>query len=46
MILILTLLAFLFGAAAYYAENDSNPQAFDSILKATYWGIITITAVG
>jgi len=46
MILILTLLAFLFGAAAYYAENDLNPQAFDSILKATYWGIITITAVG
>ena len=46
MIIILTLLGFLFGAAAYYAENDSNGQAFDSIFKATYWGIITITSVG
>jgi hypothetical protein len=46
MILILTLLAFLFGAAAYYAENASNPHAYDSIFQATYWGIITITAVG
>ncbi len=46
MILILTLIGFLFGAAAYYAENDSNGIAFDSILKATYWGIITVTSVG
>ncbi|UJR30486.1 hypothetical protein I4U23_018019 [Adineta vaga] len=46
MIIILTLLGFLFGSAAYYAENDSNSAAFDSILKATYWGIITITSVG
>jgi len=46
MIVILTLLGFLFGAAAYYAENDSNPQVYDSIFKATYWGIITITSVG
>jgi hypothetical protein len=46
MIIILTLLGFLFGAVAYYAETDSNPQAFDSIFKATYWGIISVTAVG
>jgi hypothetical protein len=46
MIIILTLLSFLFGAAAYFAENESNGQAFDSIFKATYWGIITITSVG
>ncbi|CAF3301135.1 unnamed protein product, partial [Rotaria sp. Silwood2] len=46
MINILTLLSFVFGAAAYFAENDANGQAFDSILKATYWGIITITGVG
>ena len=46
MILILTLLSFLFGAAAFLAENDRNNQAFDSIFKATYWGVITITSVG
>ncbi|CAF4362013.1 unnamed protein product, partial [Rotaria sp. Silwood2] len=46
MINILTLLSFLFGAAAYFAENDANGQAFDSIPKATYWGIITIASVG
>ena len=46
MIIILTLLGFLFGAAAYYAEKSSNQQDFDSIPKATYWGIITITSVG
>lgn len=46
MILILTLLSFLFGAAAYFAEHETNGQAYDSILKATYWGVITITSVG
>lgn len=46
MINILTLLSFLFGSAAYFAENDSNSDAFDSIPKATYWGIITIASVG
>ena len=46
MIVILTLFSFLFGAAAYFAENESNRPAFDSILKATYWGVITITSVG
>jgi potassium voltage-gated channel Shaker-related subfamily A protein 1 len=46
MIIILTLLGFLFGAAAYYAENSSNGVAFDSIPKATYWGVMTVTTVG
>ncbi|CAF4364562.1 unnamed protein product, partial [Adineta steineri] len=46
MIVILTLVSFLFGSAAYFAENDANGAAFDSIFKATYWGIITITSVG
>ena len=46
MITMLTLLAFLYGSAAYFAENDSNGEAFDSIPKATYWGIMTITSVG
>ena len=46
MIIILTLSGFLFGAAAYFAENDTNYEDFDSIWKATYWGIITITSVG
>ncbi|CAF0998081.1 unnamed protein product [Adineta ricciae] len=46
MITILTLLSFLFGSATYFAETDTNGAAFDSILKATYWGVITITSVG
>jgi hypothetical protein len=46
MIIILTLLSFLFGASAYFAENDTNGVAFDSIFKATYWGVMTITSVG
>ena len=45
--LILTLgFAGVEGAAAYFAENATNSPAFDSILKATYWGIITIASVG
>ena len=46
MIVILTFIAFLFGAATYYAEESVNGSVFDSIPKATYWGIITITTVG
>ncbi|CAF2716856.1 unnamed protein product [Rotaria sp. Silwood2] len=42
----LTLMAFLFGAAVYLIENTNGDSAFDSIPKATYWGIITITSVG
>jgi hypothetical protein len=46
MIIILTLSSFLFGAATYYAEYDTNYEEFDSIWTATYWGVITITSVG
>lgn len=46
MIIILTVLSFLFGSAAYFAEHESNGQVYDSIFKATYWGVITITSVG
>jgi hypothetical protein len=46
MIVILTLVSFLFGAATYFAEKDSNGESFDSILKATYWAVLTITSVG
>ncbi|CAF0788537.1 unnamed protein product [Rotaria sordida] len=42
----LTLSGFLFGAAMYFAENNTNKDFFDSIPKATYYGIITLTAVG
>ena len=42
----LTLSGFLFGAAIYFAENDVNKLVFDSIPKATYFGIIALTAVG
>ena len=46
IIAILTLIAFLFGTVAYFAEQQDNGNTFDSILKATYWAIITITGVG
>jgi hypothetical protein len=42
----LTISGFLLGAATYFAENDVNENTFDSIPKATYYGIITLTAVG
>ncbi len=48
-IIILTFLSlsgFLFGAAFYFTENGMNEDMFDSIPKATYYGIMTITAVG
>jgi hypothetical protein len=46
MATLLTLLAFLFGAATYFAEKEINGNTFTSIPKATYWGIITITGIG
>jgi hypothetical protein len=46
MVVISTLVAFLFGAATYFAEKDSNGESFDPILKGTYWSIQTITSVG
>ena len=45
-ITILTSLAFLFGAATYFAEQQANGDVYDSIPKSIYWGIITITGVG
>ncbi|CAF2761178.1 unnamed protein product [Rotaria sp. Silwood2] len=42
----LTLMAFLFGTAVYLIEKTNGDSVFDSIPKATYWGIITITSVG
>ena len=46
MVVVLTLMAFLFGSALFFAEQDTNGTVFDSIPKATYWGIITIASVG
>lgn len=46
MIAIITCVGFLFGTAVYYSEISVNGMAFDSVLTATYWGIITIAAVG
>ncbi|CAF3672877.1 unnamed protein product [Rotaria sp. Silwood1] len=42
----LTLMAFLFGAAVHLIESTNGNSNFDSIPKATYWGIVTITSVG
>jgi potassium voltage-gated channel Shaker-related subfamily A member 1 len=46
LIAILTSLALLFGAAAYFAESIDSTTKFDSIPMAIYWGVITITSVG
>ncbi|UJR14278.1 hypothetical protein I4U23_001268 [Adineta vaga] len=46
MITIATLVAFLFGTATYFVEQGTNADVFDSIPRATYWGIITMTGVG
>ena len=46
MIFILTLIAFLFGAATHAAERAAKNPLFDSIPQATYWGIVTVTTVG
>ncbi len=46
MISILTMVAFLFGSAVYFAEEGSNGETFDSIPKSIYWGITTIATVG
>lgn len=37
----------LLGAVAlYWAERDVQPEAFGSVLRALWWGIITLTTVG
>lgn len=46
MFTIVVLLAFIFGSAVYYAEQQSEFQLFDSVPLSLYWGIITITGVG
>ena len=46
LVVILTLLALLFGAFVFYVENDISMSPFNSIPTATYWGIVTITTVG
>lgn len=46
LVVILTLLALLFGAFVFYVENDITMTPFNSIPTATYWGIVTITTVG
>lgn len=42
----LSLSGFIFGAAMYFVENGISQHTFDSIPTATYYGIITLTAVG
>ena len=46
LVVILTLLALLFGAFVFYLENDISMSPFNSIPTAIYWGIVTITTVG
>ncbi|CAF4436778.1 unnamed protein product [Rotaria socialis] len=46
VIIIITVVGFLFGTAVFYAENGSNEQVFNSVFTATYWGVSTVTSLG
>ena len=43
MILVLLVMA---SSAMYYAEHDTQPEAFSSIPASMWWGVATLTTVG
>lgn len=45
LMLFLVIGVVLFASAAYYAEEESNPQ-FSSIPAAFWWAVVTMTTVG
>ncbi len=44
-LLFILLVTVIFGSVMYLIEGDANP-AFDSIPRAVYWAIVTLTTVG
>ena len=46
VLLVLTLMLVLASSLMYFAEHDTQPEAFASIPEAMWWSIITLTTVG
>jgi voltage-gated potassium channel len=44
--LFMMILLVMLSAAAYLVENKAQPEAFGSVPRAMWWGIVTLTTVG
>jgi voltage-gated potassium channel len=44
--LLMMILLVMLSAAAYLVENKVQPEAFGSVPRAMWWGIVTLTTVG
>ena len=45
-LMILTSLLLITSVGIYYAENESQPEKFSSILSSMWWSVATLTTVG
>jgi voltage-gated potassium channel len=45
-VFIITIVLVISSTMMYYAEHEAQPEKFDSIPNAMYWGIITLATVG
>jgi voltage-gated potassium channel len=45
-VFIISIVLLLSSTMMYYAEHDAQPDKFDNIPDAMYWGIITLATVG
>ena len=43
---VLVMLLLISSSLMYFAENEAQPEAFRSIPRAFWWGIVTLTTVG
>jgi len=43
---VLSLLLVIVSSVMYFVENHAQPEAFSSIPKTMWWGIVTLTTVG
>jgi len=46
MVMVVLLLLFLSSSLMYFVEHDAQPEAFASIPKSLWWGVVTLTTVG
>jgi voltage-gated potassium channel len=45
-VFIITIVLIISSTLMYYAEHEAQPEKFDSIPNAMYWGVITLATVG